>query len=83
MKDIAAHENDVGGDGNQFVDRARERRRDISLTLIDPGGGLPLILAKPQMQVGEMDEAHAVRNLRVTTRRGSDAARKSAGATQP
>jgi hypothetical protein len=67
VEHVAANQHQIGRNRDALVDGARERRRDISFALIDPGGGLPLVLAEPEVEVGKMDEAHAGKNLRAAT----------------
>jgi hypothetical protein len=55
MKHVAGNQHDVRRKRDRFVDHARERRVDVSFALIHTSGGQPLVLAKSEMWVGEMD----------------------------
>lgn len=59
MKHVAADEHDVGGDLDDFVQRARERLCHVRFALIDPARSLPLILAVAQVRIGKVDEAQS------------------------
>jgi hypothetical protein len=58
VEHVARDQHQVRLDLDDLVDRRPEYRRDISLPLVDPGGGLPLELAVAEVEVGEVDEAH-------------------------
>ena len=60
MEHITAHEHDVRRQRNDLVDRPRERLRDVGLSLIDAARSEPLVLAEPQVQIGEVNEAQGV-----------------------
>ncbi len=63
MEHVPRDEHDLGRQLDDLVDRARERLRDVCLTLIDSARSQPLILAVSQVQVGEMDEAQKLGGL--------------------
>jgi hypothetical protein len=60
VKHVARDEHEVRRKLDRLVDRARERLRDISLSLIDAARSQPLILAETQVQIGEVNEAQGV-----------------------
>jgi hypothetical protein len=59
VKDVARHDHDVGRELDDLVDGRAKGRGNIGLPLIDPAGSEPLILPVTEMQVGEMNQAHA------------------------
>jgi hypothetical protein len=59
MENVARDEHDVRRQLDHLVQRARERLRDVRLTLIDPTRSQPLILAVTEVEVGEVDEAQS------------------------
>jgi hypothetical protein len=63
MEHVARDEYDFGRELDDLVDRARERLRDVRLTLIDSARSQPLILAVSQVQIGEVDEAQKLGGL--------------------
>ena len=60
MEHISANEHDVRRERDDLVDRPRERLRDVRLPLIDAARRQSLVLAEPQVQIGEMNEAQGV-----------------------
>ena len=54
-------EHDVGRELDHPVDRARNDVRDVRLALIDAARSQPLVLPEAEVQVGEVDEAHAAK----------------------
>ena len=58
VKDIARQHDQVGALSYQIVHRAPERIGDICLALVATPGGLPLVLAESEVQVGEVGEFH-------------------------
>ena len=40
------------------VDREPERLGDVRLSLIDPGGGLPVILPDAEVRIGDVRDFH-------------------------
>jgi hypothetical protein len=59
VEHVAGDDDEVGAQGHRHVDGARERARDVRLALVHPGGREALVLAEPEVEVGEVDEAHA------------------------
>jgi hypothetical protein len=62
MEHVAADDHQLRRELDDLVQRARERQRDVGLTLIDPAWSQPLILAVAQVEVGEVNEAQAKRD---------------------
>jgi hypothetical protein len=60
MKNITSDQYEVGPQLDRPVDRAPECRRDVRLALVDPRRRQPLILAVPDVQIREMDQAHSL-----------------------
>jgi hypothetical protein len=46
VEDIPGDEHQIGPQLDHYVDYATQRRRDIRLTLVDPGGRLSLVLSE-------------------------------------
>ncbi len=61
VKYVAGDEHQVGLQLDHLVDDAAQRQRDIRLTLVDAGGGLPLILSEAEVYVREVNQSHRVR----------------------
>jgi hypothetical protein len=59
VEHVAGDHHEVGAQGDGLVDRPRERARDVGLALVHARGGQALVLAEAEVQVGEVDEAHA------------------------
>jgi hypothetical protein len=59
VKDVAGDDHDVGCELDDSVDSRAKGRSDVCLPLIDSAGSEPLILPVTEMQVGEMNQAHA------------------------
>jgi hypothetical protein len=55
VEDVAGKEDDFRGELDDAVDRGLEGPRDVGLALVDAAGRQALVLAEPEMQVGEMD----------------------------
>ena len=58
VKYVTRDENEVGPQLDRLVDRPPESRRNVSFTLIDPGGGQSLILTISDVKVGEVNQTH-------------------------
>jgi hypothetical protein len=58
VKDVAGDQNEIGAQLDYGVDHPAQRVGDVGLPLIDPSRGLPLILAKPKMYVGKVNQSH-------------------------
>jgi hypothetical protein len=58
MEDVSGKQDDVRGELDDAVDRRFEGPGDIGLALVDAAWSQSLILTKPEVQVGKMDEAH-------------------------
>ena len=58
VKDIARQHDQVRALSDQIIYRAPERIGDIRLALVATPGGLPLVLAESEVQVGEVGEFH-------------------------
>ena len=61
MKYIARHEHYVRLERDDVVDRALESARYVCLTLIDAVRRETLVLPETEVEIREMDEAHAQR----------------------
>ena len=59
VKDVARHDDELGPQLDHPIDHQTERRGDVGFALVDPGGRQPLILPVAEVQVGEVNQAHA------------------------
>ena len=59
VKHVAGDDDDVGRSSMIAIDGRAKGRGDVGFPLVDPAGSQPLILPVAEMQVGEMDQAHA------------------------
>ena len=59
MKDVAGDDDEVRPQLDDSVDGRAKGRGDVRLPLIHTAGSEPLILPVTEMQVGEMNQAHA------------------------
>ena len=64
VEHVSGHEHDIGRNVDDLVHRALERLRHVRFTLIDAARSQPLILAEPEVQVGEVDESQGGRGRR-------------------
>jgi len=60
VEQVTCHNDDLGRIGNDAVDRDAECVRDVSFTLIQPPGGLPVVLAEAEMDICEVGELHGL-----------------------
>jgi hypothetical protein len=58
MKEIAGQEHRVGPGRDHSVNRRTEGVRHIGLSLVDAGGGLPVVLPETEMRVGYVRQFH-------------------------
>ena len=58
MKKIAGDEDNIRLCDQERINRTTEGVGNVGLPLIDSGGGVPVVLAEPEMHVGEMGELH-------------------------
>ena len=58
MENVPGQHDQVGALSHQIVHRAPERIGDVRLALVATPGGLPLVLAESEVQVGEVSEFH-------------------------
>ena len=59
VKHVAGDDHEVGRERDRAIGRARERGSDVSLPLVHADGSLTLVLPVSEVQVCEVDEAHA------------------------
>ena len=59
VKDVPRHDDDVGPEGDDAVYGRAKGRRDIRFPLIDPAGSEPLVLPVAEMEIRQVDQAHA------------------------
>ena len=62
VKQIPGHHHDLGARGDNAVHGRPERLGDVRFALVDAGGGLAMILPRPEVRVGDMGELHGVEN---------------------
>jgi len=60
VEDVARHHDQVGPLHQQVVHGAAERLGDVRLPLIPAARRLPVVLAEPEVEVGEVGELHAI-----------------------
>jgi hypothetical protein len=58
VEDIPREYDEVGPLDEHIVHRPAERLSDIGLALVPSPGRLPVVLAEPEVQVGEVGELH-------------------------
>ena len=58
MKYVARNQHEVGTELDRLVDRSLERRRNISLALVDSRRRQALILPVSNVQIREMNKTH-------------------------
>ncbi len=60
MEDIAGEKDQVGTLEEQVVHRPPEGFRDVRLALVPAPRGLPVVLAEPEVEIGQVGELHAL-----------------------
>ena len=79
MEQITGNDDQLGFLLQEIVDRAFEDFGDIDLTLVRALRRLPVELAEPQMQVGEVGELHCKRIVVWVTSRDNSVSRPTIG----
>ncbi len=69
MEDVAGQENGIRPLGNDAIDRGPEGVGHVGFALVQAGGGLPVELAKSEVQIGEVGELHAMKGKSRACRR--------------
>ena len=59
VEDVAGDDDEVRRERDDAIDGRAKGRGDVRLPLIDSAGSEPLILPVAEVEIGEMDQAHA------------------------
>jgi hypothetical protein len=60
VEHVARDDDDVRTQRDDAIDGAPEGERDVRFTLIDSGGRQAMVLPEAEVEVGQVNEAHAV-----------------------